>query len=212
MRNARFGAQLRKCRCPQRRYHNADAERLSTLLTKLPALESIRALSLRAQPGAAAAATQDLLAGAARAVGCCPCLRSLDLRITLADRLADRVPGTVWLYLAKARALSHLKLTMRSAAHGGSATTSASQSISGLAGLSRLRTLRLKVDNVCEDTLLPACVSRLVQLNFLTLYGLSGRRCAPGWARLPALERLKRSARLRAAARTRCPAWTRWPR
>ncbi len=170
---------------------NADAERLSSLLTKLPALESISALSLRAHPGAAVAATQDFLAGAARAIGCCPCLRSLDLRIRLADRLADRVPGMVWLYLAKARALSHLTLTIRSAAHSGSATTSASQLISGLAGLSRLRTLSLKLDNVCEDTMLPACVSCLVQLHSLTLYGLSGLRCAPGWARLPALVSLK---------------------
>ena len=170
---------------------NTDAERLSSLLTKLPALESISALSLRAHPGAAVAATQDFLAGAARVIGCCSSLRSLDLRIRLVDRLADRVPGTVWQYLANARALSHLKLTIKSVAHSGSATTSASHLISGLAGLSRLRTLSLKLDNVCEDTTLPACVSCLVQLTSLTLYGLSGLRCAPGWARLPALVSLK---------------------
>jgi len=63
---------------------NTDAERLSSLLTKLPALEKISALSLRAHPGAAVAATQDFLAGAARVIGCCSSLHSLDLRIRLA--------------------------------------------------------------------------------------------------------------------------------
>jgi hypothetical protein len=52
----------------------------------------------------------------------------------------------------------------------------------------------LTLDNVCEDTegcdTLPACVSRLVQLTYLSLKGVICLRCAPGWARLPALERL----------------------
>ncbi len=177
---------------------DADAERLSTLLTSLPALASISgihawapsALTLQARSGAAAAAVPNFLAGAARAIGRCLCLRRLDLRIELAGKRADRVPGTVWQYLAEARALEHLKLTIWSDMAGvsaGSAKASAPHVLTGLAGLLQLRTLTLTLDNVCGDATLPACVSRLVQLTSLYLSGLCGLRCAPGWARLPAL-------------------------
>jgi len=101
------------------------------------------------------------------------------------------VSATFWEYLAKARALEDLKLTIRSGAaadtHDGLDTTSVPHLITGLAGLLRLRTLALSLDNVREGATLPACVSRLVQLTSLTLSGLLGLRCAPGWARLPAL-------------------------
>jgi hypothetical protein len=134
------------------------------------------------------------LAGAARAVGCCSCLRRLDLRIEFADQLADGVPGSFWQHLAEARALEELMLTIRSGgagAHDEVATASVPQMIAGLAGLSRLRTLALSTKHVCVDATLPACVSRLAALTSLTLNGLSGLRCAPGWARLPDLERLE---------------------
>ncbi len=179
---------------------DADAERLQNLLTSLPALGSISeleddsGLTLRPLPGAAVAATQDFLAGAARAIGCCSCLRRLDLCIELADKLANRVPTTFWQYLAKARALEDLVLTIRSGAadtHDRLATTYVSQLLAGLAGLSQLRALTLALDNVCGGATLPACLSRLVQLTSLRLYGLRGLRCAPGWARLPDLKCLK---------------------
>jgi len=169
-----------------------DAERLSTLLTSLPALRSIRAdgicaLILRPLPGADVAATQDFLALAARTIGRSSCLQDLDLVIDLPDKPADRVPVTFWQYLATARALEDLDLTIRlgtGETRDGIATTNL---MTGLAGLSRLRTLTLSVDSVCEGGMLPACVSRLVQLTSLGMSGLHGLRCAPGWARLPAL-------------------------
>ncbi len=170
-----------------------DAERLSTLLTSLPALRSIRVdgicgLILRPLPGAPVAATQDFLALAARTIGRCSCLQDLDLVIDLPDKPANRVPATFWQYLAKARALEDLDLTIRlGAGEAYDGLTSVSSLITGLAGLSRLRTLTLSLDNVCGGATLPACVSRLVQLTSLGLSGLYGLRCAPGWARLPAL-------------------------
>ncbi len=180
---------------------DADAERLRTLLASLPALRSIgggftvSGLTLLPHPGAAVAAAHDFLAGAARAIGCCSCLRRLDLLIVLDDKLADRVPGSFWQFLAEARALEGLKLTITSEVddmHYASATASVSQVVAGLAGLSQLRALTLTLDNVCEDTegsdTLPACVSRLVQLTFLSLKRVNCLRCAPGWARLPALK------------------------
>jgi len=108
----------------------------------------------------------------------------------LADRLADRVPPAFWQYLAEARALRDLRLSVRSCAaspHDGPAAAGVPRLIAGLAGLTRLRTLALKLDNVCEDATLPACLSRLAGLTSLHLSGLRGLRCAPGWARLPAL-------------------------
>jgi len=152
------------------------------------------------------AATQDSLAAAACAIGQCSCLRRLDLRIELADELADRVPATFWQFLAEARALEDLNLTIRSGAAetaDGSATANRPHLVTGLAGLSGLRTLALSLDNVREDATLPACLSRLVQLTSLTLMGLRGLRCAPGWARLPALQRLQFEAAGRVPARQR---------
>ena len=178
---------------------DADAERLRTLLTSLPALgsisrlEEVSGLTLRPRPGAGASATQDFLAGAARAIGCCSCLQRLELRIEFADQLADGVPGSFCQYLAEARALEDLMLTIGSGgagAHDEVATASVPQMMAGLAGLSRLRTLALKLDNVGGDATLPACVSHLAALTSLTLNGLRGLRCADGWARLPNLQRL----------------------
>ena len=178
---------------------NADAERLRTLLTSLPALGSIgehertSGLSLRTRSGAGVSGTQDFLAGAARAVGCCSRLRRLNMRIVFANQLAEGVPGSFWQHLAEARALEELMLTIRAGgagAHDEVATASVPQMIAGLAGLSQLRTLGLTVDNVCVDAMLPASMSRLAALTSLTLNGVSGLRCAPGWACLPALERL----------------------
>ncbi len=176
---------------------DADVERLSTLLASLPALRSIRGtdavsgLTLRPPPSAAVAAAQDFLARAARTIGRCSCLQDLDLDIKLANELADCVSATFWQYLAKARALEDLVLTIRSGAadlHDGLAATNVSNLITGLAGLSRLRSLTVTLDIAREGATLPACVSRLAQLTFLSLCGLSGLCCAPGWARLPALE------------------------
>jgi len=179
---------------------DADAKRLPVLLASLPALRSIRGLgagsglTLRPHPGAAVAAAQDFLAGAARAIAHCSCLRRLRLIIDLANKRADRISGPFWQYLAKARALEDLELTIRSSAadtRHGSAVTNVSRVAAGLAGLSRLRTLTLVLANVREDATLPACMSRLVQLTSLSLFGLRGLRCAPGWARLPTLECLE---------------------
>jgi len=170
---------------------DADAERLLALLTGLPSLRSIRGLTLRPPPGAAVAAAQDFLALAALAIGRCSCLHDLRLIINLADKPADQVPVMFWQYLAKARALEHLTLTVRSRAadvHGGVATANVSNLITGLAGLSRLRALTLSLDIACEGATLPACVSRLIQLTSLSLKRLRGLRCAPGWARLSALK------------------------
>jgi hypothetical protein len=175
---------------------DADVEQLSTLLTSLPVLVSIGALGatggliLQARSGATAAAVPDFLAGAARAIGRCSCLRHLDLSIGLSDERADRVPGTVWLYLAEVCALEHLKLNIWSGRwykSNASAKANAPHVLTGLAGLLQLRTLSLTLSNVCGGATLPACMSRLVQLTSLYLSGLCGLRCAPGWARLPAL-------------------------
>jgi len=152
-------------------------------LASIGGLDAFSGLTLRPHPGAAVATAQDSLAGAARAIGRCSALRRLDLRIELSDKLADRISATFWQYLAEARALERLRLAIRSSTAG----TNASHLITGLAGLLRLRTLALRLDNVFEDATLPACVSRLVQLTSLSLSGLRGLRCTPGWARLPAL-------------------------
>jgi len=203
---------------------DADAERLQNLLTSLPALGSISrleevsrlsGLTLRPHPGAGVAAAQDFLAGAARAIGCCSCLRRLHLQIDVADNLADQVPTTVWQYLAKARALEHLDLVISSGGadtHNEVAIPSVAQLIAGLAGLSQLRALTLSLHNVCTEATLPACVSRLAQLTSLGLFGLRGLRCAPGWALVCRTSTAwnSRAASLRATARTRCRTWTRW--
>ncbi len=63
--------------------------------------------------------------------------------------------------------------------------------MAGLGGLPRLRALSLVVGNVRMDATLAASVSRLARLTSLSLTGFDGLRCAPGWARLPALASLK---------------------
>jgi len=175
---------------------DTDAERLSTLLTSLPALALISefgaasGLTLRARPDAAAAAVQDFLAGAARTIGRCSRLQHLDLRVEVADELAGRMPATAWQYLAEARALEHLQLTISSDGvdmNNKPATGIASHVLTGLAGLLQLRTLTLTLVTACGEVTLPACLSRLVQLTSLTICGVCGLDCAPGWARLPAL-------------------------
>ena len=180
---------------------DTNAERLSTLLTSLPLLVSISdfgassGLTLQARPDAAAAAVQDFLAGAARTIGRCSRLRHLDLRVVLADELEDQMPGTVWQYLAEARALEHLQLTIKKAGvymRDGPGAANGLHVLTGLACLLQLRTLTLTLDcDICGEVTLLACMSCLVQLTSLTISGLYGLDCAPGWARLPALACLK---------------------
>jgi len=90
----RAGGQLRTF--VNMRVSEMDAERLSTLLASLPALSSLSRLILPVCNGAALATTQAFMIGAARAIGRCPCLQHLDLRIQLADRLADQFSRGVW--------------------------------------------------------------------------------------------------------------------
>jgi len=168
-----------------------DAQRLSALLASLPTLSSLSSMYLSACRGAALASIQAFMAGAARAIGRCSCLQHLDLRIQLVDKLTDQLPETFGQLLAEARSLQQLSIEIEL----GSGThrrhrwpaTSMTQLMTGLAGMSQLRTLTLEVTKVVAEGTLPACMSRLVQLTSLSLSGLQGLRCAPGWARLPSL-------------------------
>jgi hypothetical protein len=168
-----------------------DAQRLSALLASLPTLSSLSSMHLSACPGAALASIQAFMAGAARAMGCCSCLQHLDLRIQLVDKLTDQLPETFGQLLAEAHSLQWLSIEIEL----GSGThrrrrwpaTSMTQLMTGLAGMSQLRTLSLDVTKVVAEGTLPACMSCLVQLTSLSLSALQGLRCAPGWARLPSL-------------------------
>ena len=170
---------------------DTEVERLSNLRLSLPALESASGLCLQARHGAAPAATQAFLTAAARAVARCPRQRALDLRVELMPGLGGQLPEALGRELARARALEELSLSVESREVDRlkwPVAASVSHLVTGLAGLSRLRALILKVDKVGLEATLPACLSRLAQLTSLTLCGFYNLRCAPGWASLPALE------------------------
>jgi len=169
-----------------------DAGRLTTLLAGLPALTSMGWLRLRAdlhrRPTATAA--RAFLAGAMRAIARCSGLQTLRLRITLRDGLADQLPETLVRELASVRSLEEVGLHIESSAAewpDRPVTFSLAHVVAGLAGLPRLRALELMAYNVGMDATLPASMSCLAQLTSLRLSGFQGLRCAPGWARLPAL-------------------------
>jgi len=174
---------------------DTDAQLLSALLASLPTLSSLSSLYLTPRPGIALARIQALMTGAARAIGRCSCLLHLDLRIQLADRLADQLPETFGQLLAEAHTLQRLSVYIevgsRTAFRPRWPVTSMTQLMAGLAGMSQLRTLTLEMVKVVAEGMLPACMSRLVQLTSLSLSGLQGLRCAPGWARLPSLACLR---------------------
>jgi len=170
-----------------------DATRLSSLLAGLPALASLGCLHLRAdlRSRPTAAAVRAFLAGAARAIARCARLQTLLLHITLRGGLAGQVPKALVRRLASARSLEEVTLCF-DARHEADrlkwpATPSVACLVADLAGLPRLRALGLDVMNVRTEATLPASVSRLAQLTSLSLIGFRGLRCAPGWARLPAL-------------------------
>ncbi len=169
-----------------------DAERLSLLLRSLPALESLIVVKLHAAASCTSPAdASDFLAGAARALGRCPCLLHLKLTILL-NTWEDQLPETVGQDLAGARTLEGLEVAVRCwrvADLDMPPVAHTAHLVAGLAGLSRLRALKLESNYV--EAPLPACLSRLAQLTSFTLSGLNGLRCAPGWARLPLLASLK---------------------
>jgi len=167
-----------------------DVERLSTLQLAMPLLDKVRGLKLQARRGAAPAATRAFLVAAARAVARCPCLQNLELLVELAPKLGKQLPDTFGQELADARTLLGVTLSITSYAgkeRDWPRAASVSRLVTGLAGLSRLRSLSLTVDMACMESALPACVSCLAQLTVLSLSGFEGLRCAPGWAHLPAL-------------------------
>jgi len=172
-----------------------DVERLSTLLASLPALTTIGYLVLRADMHCrpTAAAVQAFLAEAARAIGRCSSLQHVRLGIVLLGRLPNQLPEEVVRELAGMRSL--VRVTLRLQAWEADrldwpATFSLAHLAAGLACLTRLRALSLSLFNVSMEATLPACVSCLAQLTSLSLCGVDGLRCAPGWACLPALVRL----------------------
>ena len=173
-----------------------EVGRLSTLLASLPVLMSIDLfLCTGTYPTPTAAAVRAFLAGAARAIARCSCLQTLRLYISLHAGLADQVPEGLVRKLASVRTLEEVILDFSVSADrpGQTAITSLSLAhlVAGLAGLPRLRVLRLAVNGAGKYAVLPACVSRMAQLTSLSLHGFHGLRCAPGWARMPALARLK---------------------
>jgi len=169
-----------------------DGGRVTTLLASLPALTSFR-LTVLADPDRcrSAAAVRALLAGAARAIGRCSGLQQLRLHADLLGRESGQLPEALARELARAHVLEEVDLDFGAPrACRRPATFSLAHLVAGLTSLSRLRTLCLAADNVGMEATLPACVSCLAQLTSLTLGMSHGLRCAPGWARLPALERL----------------------
>jgi len=173
-----------------------EAGQLSALLASLPALTSISLLHLRADLDSRppAAAVRAFLAGAARAIGRCSGLQTLWLQITLLGGLADQLPEVLLRELANAHALEEVTIRLeacRADRPDWPATFSLAHLVAGLAGLPRLRALAVMVGNIDMDATLPASVSRLAQLTSLRLHGFHGLRCAPGWARLPALVSLE---------------------
>ena len=104
----------------------------------------------------------------------CPRLRALDLRVELVPGLGGQLPEALGRELARGRALEELSLSVETREVDRlkwPAAASVSHLVTGLAGLSRLRTLNLKVEKVSMEATLPACLSRLAQLTSLTLCG-----------------------------------------
>ena len=142
-----------------------NAGRLSLLLPRLPALTSIRRLNLHVDLHSDPVGTQTFLAAAALALGRCPCLRCLHLRIDLApDKPADQLPEALGQALAGAATLEELALSMYYH-HGANRLgwPGVPHLVTGLAGLSRLRALTLYL-YVGGEAALPACLSRLARL------------------------------------------------
>ncbi len=171
-----------------------DAARLSALLAGLPALTSLGWLRLRADlhRRPTIAAVRAFLAGASRAIGRCSRLQALFLAINLHGGLANQVPEALVRDLASVRSLEEVNLSF-DARHEADRLKwpilpSVAHLVADLAGLPRLRELELRVGSVRMEATLPASLSRLAQLTLLSLCGLHDLRCAPGWARLPALE------------------------
>ena len=179
----------------ERPARDLDGGRLPTLLAGLPALTSFRLAMVPSGSGScSAAAVSAFLAGAARAIGRCSSLQQLHLCAFLLRRESGQVPEALARELARAHALEEVDLGFQASCGGRPrdwpATFSLAHLVAGLAGLTRLRALRLAVGKVDMEAALPACVSCLAQLTSLTLSNFRGLRCAPGWARLPALARL----------------------
>ncbi len=173
-----------------------DARRLSALLVGLPALTSLDWLTLRVdlhrRPTAAAA--RACLAGVARAIGhYCTGLQTLRLHIALLDRRAGQLPKALLCELASMRSLEDVALSLEGPPDQPDwpPVPSLACLVARLAGPSRLRALFLAANGVAMDATLPASTSRLARLTSLVLGGFQGLRCAPGWARLPALECLR---------------------
>jgi hypothetical protein len=164
-----------------------DAARLPALLASLPALRSVEGLRLHPAPGAAPEAAQACLAAAARALARCASLQHLDVDISLDDRQAGRLHAALGRLLAAVqRPLEGLRLSIGTVPHV-PATARLTRLVAGLAGLAQLRALDLKIEFGWREATLPACLSCLAQLTSLSLSGLNGLLCAPGWARLPLL-------------------------
>jgi len=166
----------------------------SALLASLPALTSF-GLSVLVTCNPSAAAVRAILARAARAIGRCSSLLQLSFSIVLPPWEADQLPEALARELARARELEEVDLCFMGPQGyrppDWPGIFSLAHLVAGLAGLSRLRALRLAVKGLSMEAALPACVSCLAQLTTLTLSGFHGLRCAPGWARLPALARLE---------------------
>jgi len=172
-----------------------DSGRVSTLLASLPALTSMSLgvhADLDSRP--TAAAVRASLAEAARAIGRCSSLQQLCLHSILLAGELDQLPEALARELARAHTLEEVDLWFQVPdfylPQDWPATFSLAHLVAGLAGLSRLRALSLQVDRLRMEAVLPASVSCLAQLTSLMLSGFDGLRCAPGWARLPALARL----------------------
>jgi len=171
-----------------------DAERLSFPLKSLPVLESLSVAELRRDWSYTSPSDAwRFLVGAARAIVRCQCLLHLKLNILL-NTWDDQLPETMVQDLARARTLERLELAVRCRGVENlymPPTAQVAHLVAGLAGLSRLRALTLGSERIRTAAPLPACLSRLAQLTSLMLSGLTGLRCAPGWARLPLLASLK---------------------
>ena len=171
-----------------------DAARLPALLASLPALRAVEGLRLHPAPGAAPEAAQACLAGAAHVLARCASLQHLDVEISLDDRQAGRLHAALGRLLAAVqRPLEGLSLRVdagQARIQMVPATARLTRLVAGLAGLAQLRALGLRFEFGWREATLPACLSCLAQLTSLSLWGVNGLRCAPGWARLPLLASL----------------------